>query len=288
MTARRGRVIRSAVRTLLSYLKRIHERAQDLQHLTFDQLLKQGVDEYVFRLPDGTRTKSLDQTFKACLTKLNLLKCPRTGLNRTLYSLRHTYATFSLLNQEVGIHLLAKQMGNSVAIIEKNYDHTQLRMSKAILRGKRYSLDNKEYRDRFDQILDTLEDGEGEVDPKTIQALKPDDDAADAPATFIPAGTAFNPLQNTVATAHGKISAGSNHPNRAVDTVLQNVLSPQRSLEDEAFDAFEAGTIDEDELIVVLGVGSATYTPTTDLKTRALQARTSGTLSKAALMKIAA
>jgi hypothetical protein len=70
--------------------------------------------------------------------------------------------------------------------------------------------------------------------------------------------------------------------------VLQNALSPQRSLEDDAFDAFERGDIDEDELLVVLGVGSATYAATANLKTRALQARTSGNLSKAALMKIAA
>jgi integrase len=41
--------------------------------------------------------------------------------NRTLYSLRHTYATFALLNGEVDIHTLSKQMGNSAAIIERHY-----------------------------------------------------------------------------------------------------------------------------------------------------------------------
>ena len=43
------------------------------------------------------------------------------GQHRTLYSLRHTYATFELLNGRVNIHALAKQMGNSAAMIEKYY-----------------------------------------------------------------------------------------------------------------------------------------------------------------------
>lgn len=42
------------------------------------------------------------------------------GLNRTLYSLRHTYATFALAGG-VDIHTLAKQMGTSVGMIEKHY-----------------------------------------------------------------------------------------------------------------------------------------------------------------------
>jgi integrase len=43
------------------------------------------------------------------------------GQNRTLYSLRHTYATFELLRNSTDIHTLSKQMGNSAAMIEKHY-----------------------------------------------------------------------------------------------------------------------------------------------------------------------
>ena len=43
------------------------------------------------------------------------------GQNRTLYSLRHTYATFELLENSTDIHTLAKQMGNSAAMIERHY-----------------------------------------------------------------------------------------------------------------------------------------------------------------------
>ena len=79
-----------------AYLKRIHNRADDLRHLTFEELLEKGIDKYVFRLGDGTRTKNLAQTFEILMKDSELLLDRRTNSNRTLYSLRHTYATFGL------------------------------------------------------------------------------------------------------------------------------------------------------------------------------------------------
>ena len=43
------------------------------------------------------------------------------GQNRTLYFLRHTYATLELLRNGTDIHTLSKQMGNSAAMIERHY-----------------------------------------------------------------------------------------------------------------------------------------------------------------------
>jgi integrase len=43
------------------------------------------------------------------------------GQNRTLYSLRNTYATYELLRGGTDIHTLSKQMGNSAAMIERHY-----------------------------------------------------------------------------------------------------------------------------------------------------------------------
>jgi len=40
---------------------------------------------------------------------------------RTLYSLRHTYATLELLENKIDLHTLSKQMGNSAAMLEKHY-----------------------------------------------------------------------------------------------------------------------------------------------------------------------
>jgi len=42
------------------------------------------------------------------------------GQNRTLYSLRHTYATQELL-AGTDIHTLARQLGNSAQMIEQYY-----------------------------------------------------------------------------------------------------------------------------------------------------------------------
>lgn len=42
------------------------------------------------------------------------------GDRRTLYSLRHTYATFELMDG-IDIHFLAIQMGTSVGMLEKHY-----------------------------------------------------------------------------------------------------------------------------------------------------------------------
>ena len=45
------------------------------------------------------------------------------GAKRTIYSLRHTYATFRL-ESGVDIYQLARNMGTSVAMIEQFYGHT--------------------------------------------------------------------------------------------------------------------------------------------------------------------
>jgi integrase len=51
-----------------------------------------------------------------------------TGRKRTLYSLRHTYATFALA-EGIDIHTLARQMGTSVGMIERHYSKLTPMMS---------------------------------------------------------------------------------------------------------------------------------------------------------------
>ena len=113
----------------------------------FEQLLKERVDLPVFRLPDGTVSKNIHQTFPAFMNERELIKCPRTGLNRTLYSLRHTYATFALINDGMDIHALAIQMGTSIGMIERHYSHLTPRLKKDMLTGKRYELSRDEYQE---------------------------------------------------------------------------------------------------------------------------------------------
>lgn len=124
-----------ARRRCKAWFKRIYDRSADLQHITFDELLEKGADKYVFRLPDGTRTKNLHQTFRRLLDDSGLSECRETEQVRTLYSLRHTYATLELV-KGLSIHKLAIQMGTSVKMIEKHYSHLSVVHARDELSGQ--------------------------------------------------------------------------------------------------------------------------------------------------------
>ena len=104
----------------MDFLKRIQARFADLNAVDFDVLLKKRFDSYVFRLPNGTQTNSLNQTFRQLMRDTRLGVGAASKKERTLYSLRHTYATFAL-KDGIGIHELAVQMGTSVGMIEQHY-----------------------------------------------------------------------------------------------------------------------------------------------------------------------
>ena len=101
-------------------LKRLQLRQTVLSAMTFEQLLTERVTAKVFAFDDGYQPPSLNGTFRRLMRDTGLLK-DSEGQNRTLYSLRHTYATFEMLRGEVDIHTLSKQMGNSALMIERHY-----------------------------------------------------------------------------------------------------------------------------------------------------------------------
>jgi integrase len=101
-------------------LKRLQVRQDALADMSFEQLLTERVNNKVFAFNDGYQPPSLNGTFRRLMRDTDLLK-DAEGQNRTLYSLRHTYATFEMLRGEVDIHTLSKQMGNSAAMIERHY-----------------------------------------------------------------------------------------------------------------------------------------------------------------------
>ncbi len=129
----------------IKYLKRIHSRTDAIKGMDFYDVLKQKLDLPVFCLPDGTVTEHLRQTFKAFLKDAGLLTYPKTGQDRTLYSLRHTYATFALVNAGMDIHALARQMDTSVPMIERHYSHLTPRMKKDMFTGRRYDRSREEF-----------------------------------------------------------------------------------------------------------------------------------------------
>jgi len=102
------------------YLRRIQSRFDDLKAMSLEQLLKKKLKVPVFRLADGSTTTNLNQTFEQFMKDSGLLYGADSDAKRTLYSLRHTYATLQLMDGR-GIHELARQMGTSVAMLEQHY-----------------------------------------------------------------------------------------------------------------------------------------------------------------------
>ncbi len=93
---------------------------QQLPYESLDQLIKAGLDRRVFVFPAGDQPYSLHGVFQRLLEDAGLLCDPQTNQIRTLYSLRHTYATQALATG-VDIHTVARQMGTSVVMLEKHY-----------------------------------------------------------------------------------------------------------------------------------------------------------------------
>lgn len=122
--------------SVLNYLKRIHKRIEHLKHLSFDDLLK--VDEYVFQMPKGNRPNQFQHSFDQLLRD-SKLTYDQKGAKRSIYSLRHTYVTFQLLNDDpIDLHTLALQIGSSAKMIETHYSHLKPLMKKRKLAGKPY------------------------------------------------------------------------------------------------------------------------------------------------------
>ena len=103
-------------------LERLRQLSGDLTGMTLEEVLKKRIDQRLFRLSDGTVPDNWNKPFRQWLEDTQLLNCPVTGKERSLYSLRHYYATQRLL-EGIPIHDLAEQMGTSVLMITKHYSH---------------------------------------------------------------------------------------------------------------------------------------------------------------------
>ena len=119
----------------LSALRNIVKRNYE-EGTTLEKLITNKCDDYVFRTSKGELPGSFQNLFCSYLEEHNLLTDPITEQNRVFYSLRHTYATFALEHDKVPIHTLTKQMGTSVAMIEKHYSHLKVIQAIDQLRGE--------------------------------------------------------------------------------------------------------------------------------------------------------
>lgn len=119
-TGKREVVARST--DVKTYFKRIHDLR--IEELTPEDNPKPKIDtnSLIFCHKDGSEIGTFKKSFNA-LIKSAKVETDSYGETRTLYSLRHTYATFCLQH---GVHqyTLARNMGTSVAMLEQYYGHT--------------------------------------------------------------------------------------------------------------------------------------------------------------------
>jgi len=108
-------------------LQRCIDRNSKLKGKKFDAVIGKS-DELIFVAVDENnkvfQPSRIDGTFKNFLEHYELLVGSEG--NRTLYSLRHFYATQELLRNNVSSLMLAKQMGTSEKMLEQHYGHLEV------------------------------------------------------------------------------------------------------------------------------------------------------------------
>jgi integrase len=83
-------------------LKRLHSRQQTHNEIEFEQLLKARTAHKLFIFSNGYQPPSLNGTFRRLMRDSGLEKNSE-GQTRTLYSLRHTYATLELIENRTDL-----------------------------------------------------------------------------------------------------------------------------------------------------------------------------------------
>ena len=232
-TGRRDIICRAGTE---KFFKRIQARCPDISEMDFQDLLQRRLDKPVFRLPDGTRTTNLRQTFQIFMENSGLLVCPRTGLNRTLYSFRHMYATFALLNDGLDIHTLAIQMGTSIQMIEQHYSHLTPRLRKEVLTGKRAKEQNPELSGGKPEWLQDIQKNNQPHGVELENSAPPTDSAR-------PMQRAFDLFDA------GKIGEAAL---LATLGVSRSEYTPSHWIIERALDAVEQGRLSEDTLLQII------------------------------------
>lgn len=130
----------------IRYFDRLRKMNPEWANMTFEDFLKKRVDQYVFRVKGKDRngkeiwkdmTTTFGRMFTRYLERVDLLLDKATGKPRTLYSLRHMYATFALTYDRMTVYTLARHMGTSVKMIEDHYGQLLLRDKAAQIAGSK-------------------------------------------------------------------------------------------------------------------------------------------------------
>ncbi|EQB11709.1 tyrosine-type recombinase/integrase [Sphingobium lactosutens] len=142
-------------------------------------------DSLVFCHKDGSAIGSFKKSFQTLLEKCGVQK-DSFGRSRTIYSLRHTYATFRL-HEGVNHFALARNMGTSVQMLEEYYGHTSnITMSQELTKGRGKASDKTDKPTKTksppDNGLGWLRTDHRSADRKTVLTQAPTDIAGQEPS----------------------------------------------------------------------------------------------------------
>jgi nitrate reductase beta subunit len=107
---------------VLEKLRALHAEFKDI---TLDELLAQKNNHYVFRMRNGNRPYNFVNVFGDGIRAAKMLTNGRDKQERSLYSLRHYYAT-ERLYEGVTYEQLSEQMGTSAKMLRDHYQHFDL------------------------------------------------------------------------------------------------------------------------------------------------------------------
>jgi integrase len=106
-------------------LEKLKQLQTEFDAMTLDELVGGKNEQYVFRMRNGARPYNFVNVFKDGLTEANMLTNGRDENVRTLYSLRHYYAT-QRLYENMTYEKLEEQMGTSTKMLKDHYKHLDI------------------------------------------------------------------------------------------------------------------------------------------------------------------
>ncbi len=105
-------------------LQRLHQRQSAFAHPSFDDLLKSGCRESLFKTTSGYQPHRIDGTFRRLLRDAGLLRDAAGccgAVTHALQPVAHLRYAGVIDKHYRYTHTLSKQMGNSAAMIERHY-----------------------------------------------------------------------------------------------------------------------------------------------------------------------
>jgi integrase len=117
------------------YLEKLRQMAPEFQDQTIYEVLAGKHELRIFRARDGLQPPHLIHQFNQLLEDLNMVNCPTTGEERTLYSLRH-FAITQMVAKGLTAEQIQSQVRTSATMIAKFYNHMKPLMNAAAFTGQ--------------------------------------------------------------------------------------------------------------------------------------------------------